>query len=104
MHTFPIRQTAAPWSSGCSMHAACPNVWVAEVRHSVDARMVTAFTGDSDYTVETLQAHRMDHGKRILPNEVHNVARYASWMSLVEAADHCFEQRLQEHEVELGRR
>ena len=45
----------------------------------------------------------MDHGEMILPNPMQTLARYASWMSLFEAADHCFERRLQEHDAQQGR-
>ena len=62
-----------------------------------------AFTGDGDYKVETLGGHHMDHGAMILPNPMQTLARYASWMSLFEAAVHCFERRPQEHDAELGR-
>ena len=82
----------------------CSNIGAASVTHGVNARMVTAVRGADDYTVATLLPHRMEHERWLLPNEIHNLARYASRMSLFEAANHCFEPRLQEHDAKLGRR
>jgi dipeptidyl aminopeptidase/acylaminoacyl peptidase len=46
--------------------------------------------------IEALRAHHIDHDEMILPNEIHNLSRYASWMRFYEAADLYFERHLEE--------
>jgi dipeptidyl aminopeptidase/acylaminoacyl peptidase len=48
----------------------------------------------SSELIEALRAHRVDHDELILPNEIHDMARYASWMQFFEATDRYFEQHL----------
>ncbi len=45
--------------------------------------------------IEALRAHHIEHDEMILPNEIHNLSRYASWISFFHAADQFFGQRLQ---------
>lgn len=45
--------------------------------------------------IEALRAHHIDHEEMILPDEIHNLSRYASWMSFFHAADQYFERHLQ---------
>ena len=45
----------------------------------------------------------MDRGEMILPHHMQTLSRYASWISLFEAAANCFERRFEEHNAELGR-
>jgi dipeptidyl aminopeptidase/acylaminoacyl peptidase len=45
--------------------------------------------------IEALRVHHIDHEEMILPNEIHNLARYASWMSFFRAADRFFGRHLQ---------
>jgi dipeptidyl aminopeptidase/acylaminoacyl peptidase len=45
--------------------------------------------------IEALRAHHIDHEEMILPNEIHDLARYASWLSFFQAADRYFERHLQ---------
>ena len=46
--------------------------------------------------IEALRAHHIDHDEMILPNEIHNLSRYASWMRFYQAADLYFERHLEE--------
>jgi dipeptidyl aminopeptidase/acylaminoacyl peptidase len=45
--------------------------------------------------IEALRTHHIDHQEMILPDEIHNLSRYASWMSFFHAADRYFERHLQ---------
>jgi len=45
--------------------------------------------------IEALRTHHIDHEEMILPNEIHDLSRYASWMSFFEATDRYFERHLQ---------
>jgi len=53
--------------------------------------------------IEALRAHHIDHEEMILPNEIHNLSRYASWMRFFAATDHYFERHLQGGVAELSR-
>lgn len=46
--------------------------------------------------IQALRAHHIDHDEMILPNEIHNLSRYASWMRFYQAADLYFERHLEE--------
>lgn len=46
--------------------------------------------------IEALRAHHIDHDEMILPNEIHNLSRYASWMRFYQAADLYFERHLEQ--------
>jgi dipeptidyl aminopeptidase/acylaminoacyl peptidase len=48
----------------------------------------------SSELIEALRSHHIDHDELILPNEIHDLARYASWMQLFQATDSYFEQHL----------
>jgi len=50
--------------------------------------------GQSSELIEALRSHRIDHDELILPNEIHDLARYASWMQFFQASDTYFEQHL----------
>jgi dipeptidyl aminopeptidase/acylaminoacyl peptidase len=45
--------------------------------------------------IEALRGHHIDYQEMILPNEIHNLSRYASWLSFFHAADRFFGQHLQ---------
>jgi dipeptidyl aminopeptidase/acylaminoacyl peptidase len=45
--------------------------------------------------LQDLNAHHIDHDVIIIPNEIHDLARYSSWLHLFNAADAYFEQHLE---------
>jgi len=44
--------------------------------------------------IEGLRSHNIDHDVIMIPNEIHDLARYSSWMMLFNAADVYFERQL----------
>ncbi len=44
--------------------------------------------------IEGLRSHHVDHDVIVIPNEIHDMARYSSWMMLFNAADAYFDQHL----------
>ena len=44
--------------------------------------------------LEGLRSHHIDHDVIMIPNEIHDMARYASWMLLFNAADVYFDRQL----------
>jgi dipeptidyl aminopeptidase/acylaminoacyl peptidase len=48
----------------------------------------------SSELIEALRSHRVPHDELILPNEIHDLARYASWMEFFQAADRYFDEHL----------
>jgi dipeptidyl aminopeptidase/acylaminoacyl peptidase len=44
--------------------------------------------------IEGLRSHNIDHEVIMIPNEIHDMARYASWMTLFNAADVYFDRHL----------
>ncbi len=44
--------------------------------------------------IEGLRSHNIDHDVIMIPNEIHDMARYSSWMMLFNAADVYFAQHL----------
>ncbi len=44
--------------------------------------------------IEALNSHHIEHDVIIIPNEIHDLARYASWIMLFNAADAYFERHL----------
>ncbi len=48
----------------------------------------------SSELIEALRSHRIEHDQLMLPNEIHDLARYASWMQFFEVTDRYFEQHL----------
>jgi len=44
--------------------------------------------------IEGLRSHHIDHDVIMIPNEIHDMARYASWMRLFNAADVYFDRHL----------
>ena len=44
--------------------------------------------------MEGLRSHNIDHDVIMIPNEIHDLARYASWMMLFNAADVYFDRQL----------
>src|SRR4029077_8591377 len=44
--------------------------------------------------IEALRSHRIEHEEFILPNEIHDLGRYASWIQFFQASDHYFDERL----------
>ena len=45
--------------------------------------------------IEGLRSHNIEHDQILIPNEIHDLARYSSWMRLFNAADVYFEKHLQ---------
>ena len=45
--------------------------------------------------IEGLRAHHVEHDTIVMPNEIHDLIRHASWMTLFNAADEYFERKLQ---------
>jgi dipeptidyl aminopeptidase/acylaminoacyl peptidase len=48
----------------------------------------------SSELIEALRSHRIEHDELILPNEIHDLARYASWLQFFRAADLYFDEHL----------
>jgi dipeptidyl aminopeptidase/acylaminoacyl peptidase len=44
--------------------------------------------------IEGLRSHNIDHDVIMIPNEIHDMARYSSWMTLFNAADVYFDRHL----------
>ena len=44
--------------------------------------------------IEALRSHRIEHDELILPNEIHDLGRYASWIQFFQATDHYFDDHL----------
>src|SRR5207237_10356605 len=44
--------------------------------------------------IEGLRSHNIDHDVIMIPNEIHDMARYSSWMMLFNAADVYFNRQL----------
>ena len=44
--------------------------------------------------IEGLRSHNLDHDVIMIPNEIHDMARYSSWMMLFKAADVYFDRQL----------
>jgi len=44
--------------------------------------------------IEGLRSHNIDHDVIMIPNEIHDLARYSSWMMLFNAADVYFDRQL----------
>jgi dipeptidyl aminopeptidase/acylaminoacyl peptidase len=44
--------------------------------------------------IEGLRSHNIEHDVIMLPNEIHDLARYSSWMMLFNAADVYFDRHL----------
>jgi dipeptidyl aminopeptidase/acylaminoacyl peptidase len=49
--------------------------------------------------IEGLRSHNIDHDVIMIPNEVHDMARYSSWMLLFNAADVYFDRHLDKRSV-----
>jgi dipeptidyl aminopeptidase/acylaminoacyl peptidase len=49
--------------------------------------------------LEALRSHHIEHDELILPNEIHDLSRYASWLSFFAAADRYFARYLQAPEA-----
>ncbi|HEX3395773.1 MAG TPA: prolyl oligopeptidase family serine peptidase [Steroidobacteraceae bacterium] len=45
--------------------------------------------------LEDLRLHHIDHDEIVMPNEIHDLARYASWMALFKATDAYLNRHLQ---------
>jgi dipeptidyl aminopeptidase/acylaminoacyl peptidase len=45
--------------------------------------------------LEDLNSHHIEHDAMVIPNEIHDLARYSSWMDLFEAADAYFDRHLE---------
>jgi dipeptidyl aminopeptidase/acylaminoacyl peptidase len=45
--------------------------------------------------IEGLRSHNIEHDELVIPNEIHDLARYSSWMTLFNAADAYFEKHLE---------
>jgi dipeptidyl aminopeptidase/acylaminoacyl peptidase len=48
----------------------------------------------SSELIEALRSRRIEHDELILPNEIHDLARYASWMQFFQATDRYFDEHL----------
>jgi dipeptidyl aminopeptidase/acylaminoacyl peptidase len=44
--------------------------------------------------IEGLRSHHIEHEVIMIPNEIHDMARYSSWMMLFNAADAYFDRQL----------
>jgi dipeptidyl aminopeptidase/acylaminoacyl peptidase len=49
--------------------------------------------------IEGLRSHNIDHDVIMIPNEIHDMARYSSWMLLFNAADVYFDRHLDKRSV-----
>jgi dipeptidyl aminopeptidase/acylaminoacyl peptidase len=48
----------------------------------------------SSELLEDLRAHHVEYEQLVLPNEMHDLTRYASWMSFFQATDGFFQRHL----------
>jgi dipeptidyl aminopeptidase/acylaminoacyl peptidase len=49
----------------------------------------------SSELIDALRSHHVEYDELVLPNEIHNLARYASWMQFFRAADQYLAQHLE---------
>ncbi|HKD55409.1 MAG TPA: prolyl oligopeptidase family serine peptidase, partial [Steroidobacteraceae bacterium] len=49
----------------------------------------------SSELIEALRVHHIDHDELIVPDEIHNMARYSSWMQFFGATDRYFAEHLE---------
>jgi dipeptidyl aminopeptidase/acylaminoacyl peptidase len=49
----------------------------------------------SSELIEDLRAHHVEHETIIIPNEIHDLIRYSSWLRLFNAADEYFDRQLE---------
>jgi len=52
--------------------------------------------------IEGLRSHNIDHDVIMIPNEIHDMARYSSWMMLFNAADAYFDRQLNKRSASDG--
>jgi dipeptidyl aminopeptidase/acylaminoacyl peptidase len=45
--------------------------------------------------IEDLRLHHIDHEEIMMPNEIHDLARYSSWLALFKATDAYLNRHLQ---------
>jgi dipeptidyl aminopeptidase/acylaminoacyl peptidase len=50
----------------------------------------------SSELIDALRSHHVEHDELVLPNEIHNLARYASWLEFFQATDRYFAQHLEQ--------
>ena len=50
----------------------------------------------SSELIEALRSHQVEHDELVLPNEIHNMVRYASWMTFFHATDVYFARHLEQ--------
>ena len=50
----------------------------------------------SSELIDALRSHHVAHDELVLPNEIHNMARYASWLEFFRAADLYFAEHLEQ--------
>jgi dipeptidyl aminopeptidase/acylaminoacyl peptidase len=96
---FPIASPAAAHLALESSPAATIEAWKSPVLvvQADDDRDVPL--SQSAELIEALRARHIDHEEMILPNEIHNLARYADWIRFFHAADGFFERYLQAPEA-----
>jgi dipeptidyl aminopeptidase/acylaminoacyl peptidase len=54
--------------------------------------------------IEGLRSHNIDHDVIMIPNEIHDMARYSSWMMLFTAADVYFDRQLNKRSAQTAAR
>jgi len=52
--------------------------------------------------LEGLRSHNIDHDVMMIPNEIHDMARYSSWLMLFNAADAYFDRQLNKRSASAG--
>jgi hypothetical protein len=89
----------------------CSNIWVADPSLGAKARQITPYTEDDGYDIGELawsphaksiaftRGQSFDHDVIMIPNEIHDMARYSSWMLLFNAADVYFDRHLDKRSV-----
>src|SRR5437588_340282 len=78
--------TSAPAAAASSMTCSAPSP-------ICEADSVVPFQQAAEL-IEGLRSHNIDHDVIMIPNEIHDMARYSSWMMLFNAADVYFDRHL----------
>lgn len=95
----PIEDDEAKAVAIASSPVATINRWRSPVLvvHADDDRNVPI--QQSTQLIQDLQAHGVEHETILMPNEVHDLTRYASWMQLFDATDRYLRRYLEPGEL-----
>jgi dipeptidyl aminopeptidase/acylaminoacyl peptidase len=84
-----------PTNVNTSPEGAMPReVWVVATAGGAPSNDGVVPSQQAAELIEGLRSHNIDHDVIMIPNEIHDMARYSSWMMLFNAADVYFDRHL----------